>query len=363
MDYLVSVVVPTKNRYKYLKVLIKLIDSFNLPELEMVIQDNSDNNSEILEYLKSFSNPNIKYYHSDDKLTMSGNAELGIKNATGEFICYIGDDDGVCRNIVDCVKWMKEQSIEVAYTPSAWYHWSGRLKLTRKKKLVEYYEADKELQNLRKRGMLLSEAELPLLYHGIVSRAVIERMYNAQGSLFLSVPPDIAGSIFLATQIERYAKINVPVVINGISSAAGGGVLNKGGVISLEEVSFITRKDIDEWETCIPPIWCGSYAWTQSGMKTFRRLGRDADAEHFNLDYCLAHAIALRPHKKELWKQGWKYCRSKLGLSIEIIWQLVRKYVIKIHNNIPAFVLDVKGISNVIDAEAFYMKHKGVDFC
>ena len=363
MDYLVSVVVPTKNRYKYLKVLIKLIDGFGLPELEMVIQDNSDDNSEIVEYLKSFSNPNIKYYHSGEALTMSGNAEMGIKNATGEYICYIGDDDGVCRNIVECVKWMKSKSIDVVFTPSAWFHWSGRLKYTRKSKVFQYYSSKKELLRLRRRGLLLSEAELPLLYHGIVKRTVIERMYASQGSLFLSVPPDIAGSIFLATQVDSYVKVNIPVVINGISSAAGGGVLKKGGVIKLEEVSFITKEDIDNWEKCIPPIWCGSYAWAQSGMKTFKRLGREADAEQFNLDYCLASAIALRPNKRVLWEQGWKYRKSTVGFSFEIIRQFIRKTAKRIYNNIPLFVTDVRGINSIIKAEDFFMKCKSADFC
>lgn len=111
MSYLVSVVVPTKNRYKYLKHLIKLVDSFQLPELEFVIQDNSDDNSEILSFLKSYSNPHIKYFYSTDALTMSQNGELAIRRSTGDYVCYIGDDDGVCRNIVDCARWMKSKRL------------------------------------------------------------------------------------------------------------------------------------------------------------------------------------------------------------------------------------------------------------
>ena len=78
MTYLVSVVVPTKNRYIFLKPLIQMIDSFHLDELELVIQDNSDNNGEILEYLKRFDSSNISYYYSNDKLSMSQNGELSI---------------------------------------------------------------------------------------------------------------------------------------------------------------------------------------------------------------------------------------------------------------------------------------------
>ena len=49
---LLSIVVPTKDRYKYLKYLIELIASFNSDEVELVIQDNSEDNKEILDFLK-----------------------------------------------------------------------------------------------------------------------------------------------------------------------------------------------------------------------------------------------------------------------------------------------------------------------
>ena len=45
---LLSIVVPTKNRYYYLLKLIELVESIGSPELELVIQDNSDDNDEFL---------------------------------------------------------------------------------------------------------------------------------------------------------------------------------------------------------------------------------------------------------------------------------------------------------------------------
>ena len=48
---LLSIIIPTKDRYKYLKILISLIDSYNLSELELIIQDNTSDNTEILKFL------------------------------------------------------------------------------------------------------------------------------------------------------------------------------------------------------------------------------------------------------------------------------------------------------------------------
>ena len=52
---LLSIVVPTKNRYYYLKYLIRLVDNLHSEEVELVIQDNSDYNNEFVEYLKKKS--------------------------------------------------------------------------------------------------------------------------------------------------------------------------------------------------------------------------------------------------------------------------------------------------------------------
>ena len=227
MDYLISVVVPTKNRYKYLKHLIRLIDSFQLSELEFVIQDNSDDNTEIREYLKAYDNPSIKYYHTSDTLTMSQNGEQAILHASGEYVCYIGDDDGVCRNIVDCVKWMKANNVDVAYNKNVWFMWGRAAKLHERKKDYTFYDTHEELKQLAKRGCDMTGANIPLLYHGIVKRTILDEMIDKYGTLFPCVPPDIAGSICLATVTKRSCELRNPVIINGISKMSGGGYSTK----------------------------------------------------------------------------------------------------------------------------------------
>ena len=58
---IISIVVPTKNRYKYLKQFIILVESFKDERIELFIQDNSDDNSEILEFLSNKDLVSTKY--------------------------------------------------------------------------------------------------------------------------------------------------------------------------------------------------------------------------------------------------------------------------------------------------------------
>ena len=62
--FLISVVIPTKDRYKYLKKLISLIDSYNLNEFELILQDNTFDNSEIVHFLSQKNRSYLKYFYT-----------------------------------------------------------------------------------------------------------------------------------------------------------------------------------------------------------------------------------------------------------------------------------------------------------
>lgn len=357
MSYLVSVVVPTKNRYQYLKHLVKLIDSFKLDELEMVIQDNSDLNSEIKEYLSEFNNPNIKYFYCNEALTMSGNADLAIRNATGEYICYIGDDDGICRNIVDVVKCMKEQKIEALRCTSAWYLYNGRVKILKHRQAFRMFDSSKELNVLINHGLILDASNMPFIYHGIVSKAKLIVLQNRFGTCFPGNPPDIAGSIALSSVVQKYCEVYSPVVINGISNMAGGGVLKDGGVIPLDKVLFFDKHDIFNWEKNLPPFFCGAYAWANSGIKTLRMLGMEDSINKINIDYMYAHSVAYRPQIYILWKTAYRYCLNPLNLTLLICHLFFKRYFIKMKNNLWLFASQSNSANNIIEAEEFFSNY------
>ena len=128
-------------------------------------------------------------------------------------------------------------------------------------------------------------------------------------------------------------------------------------VQALEDVSFITRKEIDDWSPIIPPIWCGNYAWAESGLKTIKYIGEAEKLSLFNVDRCLAYALSLRPHKSILWKMGWRYADSKIRFVLLFIFLFVKKYFVKIRNNLPFNVKKSNAVNTILDAEQFFMKY------
>lgn len=360
MSYLVSVVVPTKNRYKYLKELIKLIDSFKLEELELVIHDNSDDNSEILSYLKDVSNENIKYYYTTEHLTMSTNADAAIRKAQGEYICYIGDDDGVCRNIIDCVKWMKMHDIDAVRTGTVTYYYNEDLEtlshLSIKKSNFKVRRVDPivRVNQLIRRGMILSDTKIPMVYQAIVKKTVLDQIYNIGGTHFPGVVPDISGGVCLCFVLNRYFEIDIPVVINGLSSNAGGGVfkINRDGVLPLEEVTFITKESRDKWNSRLPRLWYGSSVWTDAGIKALEYMNRTDLINNVNFEYSYARAIRFYPW---LIKKVAKFSNKKVKLCFMILRQIVSRYTKALLNRLPIgkkFIV-ARGLSGIINCEQF----------
>ena len=357
MKYLVSVVVPTKNRYQYLKYLIKLIDSFNLPELEFVIQDNSDNNSEIIMWLEHYKKTNIKYYYSSEELTMSQNAELAIKHAEGEYVCFIGDDDGVCRNIVECVKWMKRNRISAAYNNNTIFTWGGKARIVKPLTGIEWYDSKEELNKLLSHGFILSDAKMPLLYHGIVSKEVLEKIGEKYCTIFPSVPPDISGSICLASVIDCVCVFRVPVIINGSSKMTAGGVYSKGGRVQLKDVGFISSKEIEEWEKGLPPLWYTSTAYANAGIKTLRHIGMSRLISKYDIDYGLASEVSLFPKEMTLWRMGLKYSKSSIRFMIICFYKFFVRCLKKVWKMIPLTVVERKNVFSIIEAESFFTNY------
>ena len=90
MSKLLSICIPTKNRYKTLFSLLKSIDSFNSFEYEVIVYDTS----ETKQMYPIFTNE-IKVNHEPINVSVITSFENSIKNAEGEWVIILGDDDGI----------------------------------------------------------------------------------------------------------------------------------------------------------------------------------------------------------------------------------------------------------------------------
>jgi len=90
----VSVIIPTYNRPKLLLRAINSVVTQTYTNLEIIVIDNASTDN-IEEIVKNFNDNRIKYLRHDENRGGSAARNAGIKNATGEYISFLDDDDEI----------------------------------------------------------------------------------------------------------------------------------------------------------------------------------------------------------------------------------------------------------------------------
>ena len=89
---LFSVLIPTRNRADLLKYAMQSVLSQNFDNYELIVSDNasSDNTREVVE---SFNDSRVRYINPWRYLLSTDNWDFAYKQATGDYILALGDDD------------------------------------------------------------------------------------------------------------------------------------------------------------------------------------------------------------------------------------------------------------------------------
>lgn len=303
---LLSIVVPTKNRYIYLKELVKLIKGFNEPDIELVIQDNSDDNAEILCFLQEIQFSEAKYFYCSKQMPATENADKAILNSTGEYVCFIGDDDGIMRWAVDVVKYMKRQGIDSLVANKPNYSWpdiksvvissASTLDITSPSCIVKNIDAIKELARVQHKGFL-TLGYLPRVYHGIIKRDALNCLFKQTGTFFPGPCPDMSNAVGLSYIVKNHVYLDSPVIISGAgyNSAAGMGARHKHSA-KISEVAFLPKNAESEWEQTIPKYWLGQTIWPNTAIKALRNTGHNDAIRRTNFSSIYGAIIAFHPN-------------------------------------------------------------------
>lgn len=284
---LLSVVVPTRNRYFYLKYLIRLVESFQSDEIELVIQDNSDSNHEILDYLNKGEYKFVKYDYIKEQLPMSDNSDRAILNSAGEYICFLGDDDGLTRYTLDVVKWMKLHDVEAVKPADLFYYWpdadqcrgvsqSAQINYEKFTGSIKFISGYDELIKVLKGG-IANRGNMPLVYHAIVSRIALDRVFMKCGTYFPGNSPDIANAVALSLVINKFALIDLPLSFSGNCLHKGGGLGSPGKKYPLliSDMPWFRNNAEINWDYRIPRVAVGETIWPESALNALKEMGRE----------------------------------------------------------------------------------------
>lgn len=299
-----SIVIPTKDRYKYLLPLLELLDGYKLMNTEVIVEDNSKDNFEYVKYMQDHHlEIPVRYYHNPCSLPISKNIDNAINHSRGDYVCVIGDDDAVTPLIEDFVKWMEDNDVDsVRQKKEITYKWP-----TYKDDEGNYLGAvlsygiisDKSyiidtkiaVKNVVERG-LMSMRDVPCVYQGIVKRDTLNKLYNIGNTYFPGPSPDMANAVALAFVVNNHHVTDMPIIVSGGSEYQGGRSEKiKTWVQPLENIPFISDAAKSKWDKRIPYYWSGYTVWPESAIKGLEYVGKEKMLQDMDFELLLAKCM------------------------------------------------------------------------
>jgi glycosyltransferase involved in cell wall biosynthesis len=226
---LLSIVVPTLDRPDTLRHALATLAVQTGGNCEFVVQNNGGNPA-IAALVESFGDARFKHFITPDVVTMTENWELALGHTTGDYVTFIGDDDGLMPDACAIASTLLEQGAFplLSWAPYA-YYWPGYHHPGYRNRLLAAIDFRFTGERVASRaelarfyGFQTHYARLPMIYNSFVRRDVIETMRASVGRYFLGLSPDVTSGIVNAALTPDFVRLSRPLSISGLSQHSTG---------------------------------------------------------------------------------------------------------------------------------------------
>lgn len=229
---LFTVIIPAKNRAKYLHHTLRTCMMQNYDRLEVIVSDDgsTDNTREVVEDAARIDS-RIRYISQGAGIGMRDNFEIALQQAKPGFVIALGADDGLLPDgIQGMCEVLRDTGMDLLSWPAPLYSYphvtgpNGQLVVYHRRagKLVDSNEfLSRQAKNLH----YLSDIESPMFYvKGVASTKLIDRVRSrsVDGRFYSCPTPDGYSGIVLAGEVSRYAFSGKPFSIYGLSPTSQG---------------------------------------------------------------------------------------------------------------------------------------------
>ena len=226
---LFSLVIPTLRRSDTFRHALATALSQSFEDFEVVVQNNGQD-AETEAIVRERNDPRIKHFSSPTILTITENWEAALGNASGEFIMFIGDDDGLLPDACEIARKIFDNSeLDIVNWHPFCYYWPDYIHPAFRNRLVATVDYDPHVhvvssdeQLKRLYNFSIDYSQMPMIYNSFVHRALVERIGKSVGRYFLGQSPDVTSGIINAAHSSRFAKVSRPLSITGLSGHSTG---------------------------------------------------------------------------------------------------------------------------------------------
>ena len=322
---ILSIIIATKNRSQYVGACVRSLLGITALDIEIVVQDNSDNDHTATAIAPLTVDRRLVYIHCTDQLSISDNYTKGLEAASGEYIAFLGDDDGVNPELAEAVRWAKTEGLDALVGCSAAsYLWpdvifaiygkllSATLIIRSFSGTISYPNPETEIRRCVRRAGY-NFGRLPKVYHGVVRREFLDLIFHDTGTYFPGPTLDMATAVALASVLECYAHIDYPLFLPGTGrGSGGGGGTEKKHDWSLESVPWLSHRAIGLWSDLVPRYCCGTTLWAEDVIQALKAMDRDDLLQHFNAVFLYARcAVFNRHHNSQTLATFRQYVRDR----------------------------------------------------
>jgi len=230
-----SIIIPSRDRIVYLKETIKTALAIDSADIEIIVSDNAseDQTQNVLSDIKDIR---FRYINTENRISMRANFEFALKHSTGDYIMFIGDDDGVLPKQIPLLKLILSKHMpDVLRWPTIKYGWpelnnakTGGVRINKDMVYGTPFEINSKLfSNEVLDCDLRNEKYFPGIYHGVVSRAYINKLKTEDGQFFNCTIPDVFFNYQALFSGGKHMYCPHPFSINGYSPSSNGGAQKK----------------------------------------------------------------------------------------------------------------------------------------
>ena len=223
-----SLIVPTRERVNTLRFCLQTLVAQTYENLEIIVSDNASTDGTEA-FVKSLKDSRIRYVNTGQRVGMSQNWEFALKHATGDWIGYVGDDDGLLPGCFEKIqKLIETTQAKAIRTRACSYIWPNAQPqgdhLAMNVPLGKTHQWRKSSQWIDKAlAGHVNYSELPMLYNGgFVQKSLLDDFSQMHGQVFFSRIPDVYSGMLIASLVDEYVYSTEPVAINGTSASSTG---------------------------------------------------------------------------------------------------------------------------------------------
>jgi len=232
-----SICVPSRNRQETFRQTILDLIGNPRTDVEFVFADNSDDPAIMNTFIAGITDPRIRYLPAlPETLAMQDNWERCMETVTGDWVVFIGDDDYVDPDVLDVIAEILKRRPETEAI--AWnrpsFKWpsfrpfAGNLSFSLRN---EAHLADRTSLircMFRWEGATAVPSVPFTIYHGAVSRAMMETIKGTYGGRYFEHPTvDFDCGFKLMCAAKHFVMVNRPLSILGATEKSNSAVVGR----------------------------------------------------------------------------------------------------------------------------------------